>query len=460
MDPLTIIGALSAILTLTEGMVVLTRRLHRCVRSAAKAPQQATYFFDEMSIFTDIMSLFHESATDAAAHLCGEQETKKARLIWKIERQCFFISGEMDEFVKTYTRTYGNSTTRLQIVWAQIRWSVNKPDTKELQLCMNATKANASFMMLYFQLHVEKSKKNEQNLKRVTMLEAQLKNAKQRVERYKRDLVVYREKLQTDAAGPPAEHLNMFLDDNHEIEEFVHEVVERIKERARHSQRQKRERQRRGPSGQGGSLPPSPRRPPSPPSDRPPPRGPASEIPVHEPSRTHTERPYIAEEQGQAPGSGRVHLVRFAQNSDGNQYRLRRAPEESVSELSPPDTRSRPPPIIAPRIRDNGTLVSEEFGEWPTDAYGSDESVTDDSHPPGNGDETARHPGRRNPPPGRFQDESAQPSEPAQHDVAREGREASESGSPGPWRPAPPFGGKGSRRRPRRPGGPSSSPSR
>ncbi|KAK6074355.1 hypothetical protein SCUP515_06490 [Seiridium cupressi] len=400
MDPLTIIGALSAILALTEGMVTLTRRLHRCVRSAAKAPEQATYFFDEMSIFTDIMGIFHDSATDAAAHLC---------------------------------------------VWAQIRWSVNKPDTKELQLCMNATKANASFMMLYFQLHVEKSKKNEQSVKRITMLEAQLKNAKQRVERYKKDLVVYREKLQTDAAGPPAEHLNMFLDDNHEIEEFVHEV-------------------RRGPSGQDGSLPPSPRRPPSPPPDRPPPRGPASEIPVHEPSRTATGRLYIAEEQGQAPGSRQVHSVRFAQNSGGNRNRLRRAPEESVREISPLDTSSRPPPIVAPRIRDNGTLISEEFGEWPTDAYGSDTSVTDDSHPPGNGDGTTRHPGRRNPPPGRLQDESAQPSEPAQHDVAREARreerEASESGSPGPWRPAPPFGGKGSRRRPRRPGGPSYSPSR
>lgn len=158
MDPLTIIGAISGILTIAQGLIKLTRKLNQYRKTAKQASKHIKYFLDEIILFKNLMKLFYKAASTAVRDFSEEQQREHENVMIRIYRQVSFVFDETREFVERYVRIHKDSTTKWQIGLAQFLWSMKKPDIKELQMCMNTSKANGSFMMSYFMLQIEKNK--------------------------------------------------------------------------------------------------------------------------------------------------------------------------------------------------------------------------------------------------------------------------------------------------------------
>ncbi|KAH6652731.1 hypothetical protein BKA67DRAFT_646772, partial [Truncatella angustata] len=449
MDPITIISALASFLAIIEGMVKISKWLSRYLDTAVKASQHTTFFFNEISNFNYILNSFYDHANNAKEDLSRREKRKLTQLIKNMASQCLYIGKEAKAIKKIYAKIHQYSSTKLRKIWAQVRWSFIKPDMEELLLCMNTVKSSASFMTTH--LILKRQKVEAADSKIINILKDQLKVIKKQVEQDGRVLEAYRQRQQIGSGGASNDHLERFLEDNVVMERFVHRVVRVMdKERARTDEQ--------GAQGRRGPSPPQrPTSSPGPSPRRPPPPGP--QLPGLRDSTI------IPEERNHSTVSewrDSTHMQLVSLGGPTRDIRNNQKPPQGSRFSSQPRTRPQPASISGPRIRDNGTQITEEFGEWPTATHYSNASSIAPSPSPS---PSAKKPPERNlgdkPADTGMAQEIGQPNSARSSASSNDHLPASSLESlrevqkppdfHSPWQPVPPFTSQGPRRRRRRP---------
>ncbi|OTA70523.1 hypothetical protein K449DRAFT_428064 [Hypoxylon sp. EC38] len=483
-EALTLIGGLAAIMQLSGSLVRLTKDLVVCVRTIRSAPKEIEGFILETQIFTAELYYFHDLAKESAKNLKEKFKAKRAELVQKIARQCRFVRRRLKRLVRLFIEINGPSTAPFNTFLARILWLWKKPDVPELRLSIQSATANVLLLCNLFVF--EEIRRRNENDERLEMLQEQLQNWVSTAQKLRDELAEHQRRKQPSVRvleTAPHESYDIIMEDSRELERYV---VKAIRSHVRKATvyRGLGSSRRESPSRRGretGSVPS--------------PGGPRTngiEADALEITGQNRQQAFNQDRE-ETTGKHSPHTLHPERASSG--VIAFRIPEER----SPSGARDAKPPSPIPveefhrrtfgsRIRDQGSGVYMEIGEWPAKVYDPDADptkITNDGvieRPPQSASKSDIEERRKGSvhelspkdggpceeiphddpqlPASRPVEEQSERERPSldpkrssaiELDGSEHSHRSSDEESPGPYKPLPPFGGPRSRRRPRRP---------
>ncbi|ORY68710.1 uncharacterized protein BCR38DRAFT_406614 [Pseudomassariella vexata] len=323
---------------------------HRGNREADEeaAPKEVKCFHEEASIFATLLCSFHERVHGTGESLDAKHKSKTAKLVVRITDQCRFICGRVYTLVRKFADIHGSHDTSLATLWARVQWAIQKPDLEAMRLLMNSAKATVTLLLQLFTLdEVGPTCNYDPVAKRCSVVWLdQLKNMTEAAKQARKELKDYKEKwfILEDSTS---EECDIMASTTREIEKFV---VNTIK-----SQRRAQESRQI-------------------PRDRRPPRHPSPPLSLDENTAEMAVVPLVVSTHDDRERGQGLTLARPSEVPRSNNQR-----PLSVGEYpsTPPRRRRCRHEVFGMRLRDDGTQVSEGYGEWPHDVHGSKTSFTD-----------------------------------------------------------------------------------
>ncbi|KAI1142566.1 hypothetical protein F5Y05DRAFT_231182 [Hypoxylon sp. FL0543] len=486
-DPFSLIGGLAAIMQLSGSLVKLTKNLLYCMRTIRSAPEEIEAFILETQLFTDHLFYFHDLAKESTEKLNQEFKAKRAVLIQKIVRQCKFVRRGFARLVRRFIEINGSGTAPFKTLWARILWLWKKPDVLEVRLSILSATSNVHLLSNVF-LFEEMRRRNEKDDKLV-VLQEQLQNWMSIARKQRRKLAEYQSRKRpserTLETAPDGSY-DIITGNSRELEQYVTEAIKSYTRKVplsggpgssrRDSPSRMEQETRTAPSSEGSRT-----------------NNTQADAPVRTGRSQRRKSSQSPEEIIEVRDSGVPHREGIS-----SEVIARNAPDER----SPSRSRGVPSPSLTPleefhqrtsgsRVRDKGSGVYMEVGEWPAEVHDSDAHITEvvkdgvieqpseteearksqieeerrresvselspndagqpigaaqiskPSRPPSTVEERSQRDGPSVAP---------KTSSGIERNGPRNSHNSSGEESSGPYKPLPPFGGPRSRRRPRRP---------